>query len=1072
MSFNSLRKPAIFVHKKFIDMVIVQKPQGICFSGMLPKLVIKVSHPVSIELLVSNKKIIEESYISDEDDEIIVDLKGPVEETLNFTVPTTDLFQQLELMKTFSVKITEGELAPETITFTAIRGGVKTLSITTDLWLKANFLTWQPQQKQVEWIQPEWLTYYAENNCELKITAHYKESDVFPTKTIALSGGKVWSINMQFGRIAAMFDKQPLYFDAEIWAGGKKQTYTQRYIIKSNIENAKTFLFENSLGGMDSVIFDGSFTRTPEYEEEVGLLEDIESGYYISKKDNISQNTGYISRYSSEWLQEMFGSLKKYIVQDGALQQVIIDSIDSSVDSENDLIAFEFTYRPAQTTPYLALERNYENLPELLDITGPDEQLFFLAPRLIEFPEAKITDEMLFPVQSPFEQKWHRINYAKLKEDILKDVETAGISGITWSEITGKPTVFPPADHTHLYAGSTAAGGAANSALILQTARNITIGNTTKPFNGSANVAWSLAEIGVNLSGYVLTTDPRLSDARPASDVSAWAKQATKPAYAWNEVTGKPTVFPPADHTHLYAGSTTAGGAANSALILQTARNITIGNTTKSFNGSANVAWSLAEIGVNLSSYVLTTDPRLSDARPASDVSAWAKQSTKPTYTWNEVTGKPTVFPPADHTHLYAGSTAAGGAANSALLVGNKTNLQFSPIASTLTGANALGCKILLPTVLNKMVVFTVRAYRNYVPVDIQFSGYFNDGTSTVNPPNWYDGKAIMIAGDRSTNVKMGRNNDGRAYVWIAGPSNYAGVAVLDVVSGFIAQDWSSGWEIKFTDDTPNAVVDSTIYPPAGSTTAGGAANSALILQTARNITIGNTTKSFNGSANVAWSLAEIGITNSVVTSDWDELLNINKGGFYSAVIDNKSCVGFSAMNNNNAGIQIAGSVDDIVPRLFMRRNRGGGVHTTSGWAEIWNNSTLPVYYGEWVPSIRGSVNAGIANLTLTSCFYKVISNTVYLSAIMNGTWTSPPSGELIIAGVPFTAASTQYGIGSLMAGYMDTDIVPFIRNNTREILFRKRGGVASPIIAPVFGTHISNTQFAIYINIIYRAFE
>ena len=34
---------------------------------------------------------------------------------------------------------------------------------------------------------------------------------------------------------------------------------------------------------------------------------------------------------------------------------------------------------------------------------------------------------------------------------------------------------------------------------------------------------------------------------------------------------------------------------------------------------------------------VMGTDTRLSDARPASDVSAWAKASTKPTYTANEV---------------------------------------------------------------------------------------------------------------------------------------------------------------------------------------------------------------------------------------------------------------------------------------------------------------------------------------------------------------------------------------------------------------------------------------------------
>lgn len=44
-------------------------------------------------------------------------------------------------------------------------------------------------------------------------------------------------------------------------------------------------------------------------------------------------------------------------------------------------------------------------------------------------------------------------------------------------------------------------------------------------------------------------------------------------------------------------------------------------------------------------------DSRLSNARPASDVYGWAKASTKPTYSWGEITGKPGTFTPSSHTH-------------------------------------------------------------------------------------------------------------------------------------------------------------------------------------------------------------------------------------------------------------------------------------------------------------------------------------------------------------------------------------------------------------------------------------
>ena len=45
---------------------------------------------------------------------------------------------------------------------------------------------------------------------------------------------------------------------------------------------------------------------------------------------------------------------------------------------------------------------------------------------------------------------------------------------------------------------------------------------------------------------------------------------------------------------------------------------------------------------------------------PASDVSAWAKASTKPSYTWNEISGKPATFTPSTHTHANATSDTDG----------------------------------------------------------------------------------------------------------------------------------------------------------------------------------------------------------------------------------------------------------------------------------------------------------------------------------------------------------------------------------------------------------------------------
>lgn len=93
----------------------------------------------------------------------------------------------------------------------------------------------------------------------------------------------------------------------------------------------------------------------------------------------------------------------------------------------------------------------------------------------------------------------------------------------------------------------------------------------------------------------------------PASDVSAWAKAASKPSYtkaeiglgnvdntadsaksvnyansagavAWDNVTGKPSTYTPSSHTHSYAGAASSGGSATSAVKLDTS---TTGSATQ-----------------------------------------------------------------------------------------------------------------------------------------------------------------------------------------------------------------------------------------------------------------------------------------------------------------------------------------------------------------------------------------------------------------------------------------------------------------------------------------------------------
>lgn len=129
----------------------------------------------------------------------------------------------------------------------------------------------------------------------------------------------------------------------------------------------------------------------------------------------------------------------------------------------------------------------------------------------------------------------------------------------------------------------------------------------------------------------------------------------------------------------------------------------------------------------------------------------------------------------------------------------------------TDTNSDNIGIKIRLPfsTSSSKMLTFNVNMYGSYSSTIINFSGYLY---SSVN--QWYLPKAILICDSTNTGlpVKMGRDTDGIAYVWV-GPTQYTGISVTNITSGYSYNgDLSTGWEITRTNDCPNTALDSTIY--------------------------------------------------------------------------------------------------------------------------------------------------------------------------------------------------------------------------------------------------------------------
>ena len=103
-------------------------------------------------------------------------------------------------------------------------------------------------------------------------------------------------------------------------------------------------------------------------------------------------------------------------------------------------------------------------------------------------------------------------------------------------------------------------------------------------------------------------------------------------------------------------------------------------------NGSAGGATFRKLVAADIPSLTKSKISDFPSSMPASDVYAWAKASSKPSYSWGEITGKPSTFTPSSHEHNYVvGSyTSNGGQQNPNYFGTNKVG--FLMMNTTVNG--------------------------------------------------------------------------------------------------------------------------------------------------------------------------------------------------------------------------------------------------------------------------------------------------------------------------------------------------------------------------------------------------
>lgn len=415
-------------------MDILLKPDSLSLTGPMNHFIISSSQEVTFVLKYAdtNEIIVQHIYTPNKAKRIEIDLENIVTPLLSFQLQeSTTIYRQPNIAREFLVNLIEDKTAAqESWQFTVLRAGIDNFADTASSWLKRNFLTWQPTVKPVTYYTPEFLSYFAVEDCVAKCRAYIEENGSYVQSDLVLgnlSHGKVWTMPMQYGVIAGKLGKMPSYYD--VWvedAAGTRLTYIQRYYASDiRSEEEQWVLFENSLGGIDTFRAYGDAENTAKHTHNVAEIENDSEEYRVDTVREYKKNTGFLSKDERKWLLDFFPSLGKFLYTGNYVRRIVVTESDVSWQTKDLPSSYTFTYRYADARPYLNITRSEDAAPAMLDIKIPDVGSFTIAPRLVELERLPLSSGALFPVQSPYSDKWSITTAEAILEWFSREVTTA-----------------------------------------------------------------------------------------------------------------------------------------------------------------------------------------------------------------------------------------------------------------------------------------------------------------------------------------------------------------------------------------------------------------------------------------------------------------------------------------------------------------------------------------------------------------------------------------------------------------------------------------------------------------------
>ena len=407
-------------------MTIIQQPDNLSLSQNLKPFVLQAAEAVKFSLKKGTETLMSQLY-EPSGGQIEIDVRNIVHHSLSFELNNEGLlYEQKALTSTFVATIDEKE-----ITFRVVRGGVANLSDTVENFLKQNFLTWQPTEKKVTYYSPEYLTYYAAVDCEVKLKAYLPDAEAKIISLGKLTAGKVYTIPLQYAAVVGKLEgAMPGAYDVWTEDGtSQRLSYVQRYRAEASKSlHEDWILFENSLGGLDCFRAYGVQSMNAKHVHNVAELAEETEEYRVDTERLYTKETGYLTKEEGRWLLDFFPSLVKYVFDGNSVRRITVTESEADRDNDFEPCGYKFTYKYSSATPLLNLPRRQQPA-EVLNIEIPQVGNFTLPPRLAEVERLPLSEGVLFPVQHPYSENWGTTTIGSIAVVIGQILENIGGNG-------------------------------------------------------------------------------------------------------------------------------------------------------------------------------------------------------------------------------------------------------------------------------------------------------------------------------------------------------------------------------------------------------------------------------------------------------------------------------------------------------------------------------------------------------------------------------------------------------------------------------------------------------------------